>query len=117
MNKQKGVTFVGMVLVAIVVVIVAILGLRLVPAYIEYQTVKHAMKQIATDPELKGATAAQVRNSFVRHAAVDNIAVVSADDLDISTEGGQVSVSAAYAKKVPLFGNINFCIDFVAKSD
>ena len=46
MHKQKGVTFVGMVVVAILVVLVAVLGLRLLPAYMEYYTVKNTMKQI-----------------------------------------------------------------------
>ena len=116
MHKQKGVTFVGMVVVAILVVLVAVLGLRLLPAYMEYYTVKNTMKQIAYDPELKGATASQVKRAFDRHAAIDNITVVGPEDLDISIEGGQVSVGVEYVKKVPLFGNVSFCIDFAAKS-
>ena len=37
-------------------------------------------------------------------------------ELDISKEGGEVVISVAYAKKVPLFANVALCIDFVAST-
>ena len=117
MHKQKGVTFLGMVLVAIVIILVAIVGLRLFPAYLEYQTIKDTVKRLVTDPELKGATASQIKKSFDRHAVIDNITAIGPEDLDISIENGQATIKAEYAKKVPLFANVNFCIDFSVRSD
>ena len=116
MHKQKGMTFLGILIVATVVILVAILGLRLFPAYLEYQTIKNTIKRLATDPELKGATASQIKKVFDRHAAIDNITVIGPEDLDISIENGQATIKADYAKKVPLFANVNFCIDFSAQS-
>ena len=48
-NKQKGMTFIGLVLVIAVVIFLAIIGMKMVPAYIEFFGVKKAIQRIASD--------------------------------------------------------------------
>jgi hypothetical protein len=115
MHRQRGVTFFGMIVVAIIVVFVALLGLRVAPAYIEYFSVKKAVTGIAASPEGKG-TVADIRKAFDRRAQIDDITVISAADLDISKEGGDVVISFAYPKKVPLFSNVSLYFDFAGSS-
>ncbi len=47
MKSQRGITLVGMVVVCIVIVLVAVGGLKIAPAYIEYFKVKKAIVSIA----------------------------------------------------------------------
>ncbi len=116
MGKQNGVTLIGMLVVAVLIVMVALVGLRLLPAYMEFQTVKNTVTKIVNDPELKNTSKAQLKKAFDRRASIDNITVIGAEDLDITIENGQVAIEVEYAKKVPLFANISFCIDFDAKA-
>jgi|SRR5882672_2091566 len=115
MKNQRGVTLIGMVVVCIVIVIVAIGGLKIAPAYIEYFKVKKAVVAIAhSNP---GGTVGDVRRAFQLRAAIDDIDVIGPNDLEVTKEGNEVVVSAAYAKRIPLFANINVVIDFSASSN
>jgi Tfp pilus assembly major pilin PilA len=115
MKNQRGVTLVGMVVICIAIVIVAIGGLKIAPAYIEYYKVKKAVVAIAQAN--RGGTVGDVRRAFELRQAIDDIDVIGPKDLDITKEGNDVVVSAAYAKRIPLFGNVNVVIDFAASSN
>jgi Tfp pilus assembly major pilin PilA len=115
MNNQRGVTLIGMIVVCIVIVIFAIGGLKIAPAYIEYFKVKKAVVAIAqANPN---ATVGDVRYAFQLRAAVDDIDVIGPKDLEITKEGNEVVVSATYSKRIPLFANVNVVIDFSASSN
>jgi type II secretory pathway pseudopilin PulG len=114
MGNQRGITLIGMIVACIVVVIVAIGGLKIAPAYIEYFKVKKAIVAIA---QTRGATVAEVRQGFDRRAAIDDIDVIMGRDLEVTKEGNDLVVSFAYTKRIPLFANINVVIDFAASSN
>jgi len=115
MRNQQGATLLGMVVVGIIVVFVAILGLKIAPAYIEFYTVKKAIVAIAQSNSR--STVAEVRYAFQLRSAIDNIDVIGAKDLDVTKEGNEVVISVAYPKRIPLFGNVNVVIDFAASSN
>ena len=114
MKNQRGITLIGMVVACIVIVIVAIGGLKIAPAYIEYFKVKKAVVAIAQSN--RGGTVGEVRYAFQLRAAVDDIDVIGPKDLEITKEGNEVVVSANYSRRIPLFANINVVIDFSASS-
>lgn len=115
MRNQRGITLFGMLVAGIVIVFVAIGGLKIAPAYIEYFTAKKAIVAIAQG-NAKG-TVAEIRRAFEMRSAVDDIDVISPRDLEITKEGDEVVISFAYPKRIPLFGNISVLIDFAASSN
>ena len=115
MNTQRGISLIGMLIVGIIIVIVAIGGLKIAPAYMEYFTAKKAI--VAVAQAASGGTVGQVREAFDRRAAIDDIEVVHAKDLDVTKEGNELVISFAYEKRIPLFSNISVVIDFAASSN
>lgn len=116
MKHQRGVTFVGMVFIAGLIVFGAIIGLKLIPAYIEYATVVNHLREIARSPDARGASPKEIQTMFNKRAQIDAIEAVKGDDVEVDKEGDQVILRAAYSTKIKLFGNLNACIDFVATS-
>jgi hypothetical protein len=116
MNRQRGVTFVGMVLIAGLIVFAAIIGLKLIPAYIEYATVVNHLREIARSPDARGASPRDIQNMFRKRAQIDAVEAVKPEDIEVEKEGDQVILRTAYSTKIKLFGNLNACIDFVATS-
>ncbi len=114
MKKQKGITFVGMLLVAGMLFFVALIGMKIVPAYIEFFSVKKVITAMSNDSEVQNMSVKEVRNSFDKRAVIDNITAVKGEDLEISKEDGSTVVIAQYAVKTPLFGNLSACMDFTA---
>jgi Tfp pilus assembly protein PilE len=114
MKNQRGTTLMGLIITCIVIVFVAIGGLKIAPAYIEYFKVKKAVKAIAqANP---AATVGEVRYAFQLRAAVDDIDVIGPKDLEVTKEGSEIVVAANYSKRIPLFANVNVVIDFAASS-
>lgn len=115
MRNQRGLTLMGMVVACIVIVFVAIGGLKIAPAYIEYFKVKKAIKAVAVANP--AATVGEVRYAFQLRQAIDDIDVIGPKDLEVTKEGNELVVSTAYSKRIPLFGNVNVVIDFTASSN
>jgi hypothetical protein len=116
MKKQRGMGFFGVLFLLIGIVFLAILGMKVVPAYIEYFTIKKAVAAISQSGELRGGSVAQVRQAFDRRATIDDITVITPADLEVTKDGNEVVIGFAYQKKVPLFHNISVLIDFAGSS-
>ncbi|MCP5245312.1 MAG: DUF4845 domain-containing protein [Burkholderiales bacterium] len=115
--KQQGLTLSGMLLWSVVLVLVAVLGMKLVPVYIENATIKKNLDAIANDASLQNANATHVRLAFSKRAQIDNITVIRENNLKITRDNGKNQLSVDYSVNVPLFANISLQIDFETKSN
>ena len=115
-RKQLGVSLSGLLAAAVVLIVVATIGMKLAPSYIEFFAIKKAVNALAQESK-GGASVAEIRKSFDARSMIDAIDSVKASDLEISKDGGVVVVSAAYRKEIPLVANIGVYIDFRASSN
>jgi hypothetical protein len=115
MRKQQGIGIVALVFVLAVAAFIVIIGLKLVPVYLEYFSIKRALVHTVQE-DARNATVADLRKAFQRRAEVDDIKSVTAADIDITKEGGTPVMSVSYAAKVHLFYNASLCMDFDANS-
>jgi len=115
-SRQHGVSLGGLIVTLIVVVIVAGLGLKVLPGYMEYYKAKSAIDAIAGDRS-KTSSVTEVRKAFDARATIDDISAVKASDLEITKEGNSVVISFAYRREVPLFANVGLYVDFAASSN
>lgn len=116
MKKQRGATVVGMLLIAGLVGSGLILAAKLVPAYIEFMSVKKILNSMATSGDLKTMSPKEIRDSFFKRADVDDIKNVKPEDLIVSREGNQSVVTVEYSVKVPVVANVSAYMDFAASS-
>jgi hypothetical protein len=116
MKKQKGMGFLGTLIVVVAGILVVVTGLRVAPAYIEYFAVKSILRNMASSAEVQGGNAKEIRNAFDKRASMDNITSIRGEDLDIGKNGNNTIVSANYTVKTPLAGNASLVIDFSASS-
>ena len=114
-NSQRGLSMAVFLVIAVVLVIGAVAGMKIGPAYMEYGTIKKAVSAVAL--EGRTATVADVRKGFDRRAQIDDINVIGGQDLEVSKEGGEVVVAFSYSKKVALFGNVSLLIEFAGASN
>ena len=109
---QQGAGFIVVMFYFVVAALVMFLGLKLVPVYIDYFTVKKIISSMAYSEEVKTGTVAEIRRSFDRRATVDYQKSVTADDLEITKEGNETVVTAAWQQKIPLFTGYTLVVDF-----
>ncbi len=116
-SNQRGLTFSGFLFGAAILVLVSITGLKLIPAYMQDATIKNAFVAIVNDPEVQNATPRDIRAAFDKHASIDDIKAITAEDIEITRSGERLVLSASYALKLPLAGNISLYLDFNPSSD
>ncbi len=116
MKFQRGLSLNALMLGGAVLALISLLAMRAIPPWIEYGNLVKAVKGTATDASLKTATVANVRAAFTRRADMDDVKSVTAEDLDITKEGGELVISFKYEKKVPLFHNVSLVFDFEGSS-
>jgi hypothetical protein len=114
-NKQRGVGFLVIFLIGVVLALAAVGAMKIAPAYSEFITAKQAIVAVAAG-EGRTGNVSEIRRAFDRRSNIDNITAVTPGELEISKDGGEVVISFAYAKKVPLFANVSLLIDFAAST-
>ncbi len=115
-NRQQGLTLMGLIVGAFILLFAALLAMKLVPSYLEYFSIKKALTGIGQETRGRGASVADARRSFENRSAIDNIYTVKASDLEISRQGNDLLLTAAYRREIPLFANIGVYIDFTVSS-
>ncbi|OGA72866.1 MAG: hypothetical protein A3G81_22395 [Betaproteobacteria bacterium RIFCSPLOWO2_12_FULL_65_14] len=114
-KPQRGITLTGLFIALFVLIAAALLGMKLIPPYMEFATARNAIQAIAQD-RLGTTTPQEIRRAFDSRASIDDITAIKAADLDITKEGGEIVISFAYRKEVPLFSNVGVYMDFAASS-
>ena len=98
-QKQRGITFLGLIVVGAVLVFGAIVGMQVFPTYIEFLAIEKAAKKSAA-----GSTVPEVRTIFDKAAQIDDITSIAGKDLDIGKQGDKVVVSFSYQREIQLGG-------------
>jgi sensor histidine kinase regulating citrate/malate metabolism len=98
-QKQRGISFLGLLFVAIVVACVGVVVAQVIPTLIEYQAITKAANKAK-----EGTTVPEVRAIFDRAQAIDDFQSISGKDLDVKKDGDKVIVSFAYDREIHLFG-------------
>ncbi len=97
--QQRGISFIGLVFVAVVLGCLGVVVAQVIPTLIEWQAIDKAANKAK-----EGTTVPEVRAIFDRAQAIDDFKSISGKDLDIKKVGDKVVVSYAYEREIPLFG-------------
>lgn len=117
MNRasQQGLSLMSVLIVGAIAAFVLLIGFRAVPAITEYMAVKGIVRAVALEGD-NGASIADMRRSFDRRSQIDDVSSVVGADLHIVKSGGKTEISADWARKVPVAGNVSLLIDFSVSS-
>ena len=113
MQKQKGMTFIGLVLVIVALICIVLVGVKVTPAYIEFFGVKKIIASIASQGNFNEMSKKDIITAFDKGADIGYISVIKGSDLVI--ENGVVS--ATYQVIIPIVANASVLLDFNASSE
>jgi Domain of unknown function (DUF4845) len=111
-KKQVGATMLGMLFIGGLLVFVALLAMKIFPAYQEFFSVKKIVRNMNKD-SLSAMSKGEIIASFNKRVEADYVTVIKGSDLSIGkNSAGETEVTAKYQVVTPLFGNISAQIDF-----
>ena len=106
---QHGISLVGLIVVLAVLGFIGVLGLKIVPTYTEYRAVQNA---IVTAKAAGGNSVVEIQKAFDASATTAYISSINSRDLVIGKENGEMEVSFAYEKKIPLVGPASLLLEY-----
>ena len=104
----------GLIIGLIILVVVAVFGMKIIPSFLEFRAAKNAIQAIAQ--QQPGASVAEIHKAFYNRATIDGIESVKPTDLEVSKQGNETVIAFAYRKEVPLFTGVALCIDYAART-
>jgi uncharacterized protein DUF4845 len=111
-SRQRGATFLGMV------VIIGILGfglyaaIRLTPLYFEYMAVVRALEQTAKENADAATTPNQLRIELDRRWTIEDIHSLQPKDIEIKKASKGFTMRAWYRAEAPFVANLSLVADF-----
>jgi hypothetical protein len=110
-SRQRGATFLGMVVIIAILGFALYAGIRLTPMYLEYMAVARALEQTAK--EESGATSPQtLRNALDRRWTIETINSIQPKDIEIKKAGSGFTMRAWYRAETPFISNVSLVADF-----
>ena len=98
-NRQRGISFIGILFVGGVLAFAGVIAAQVFPTLVEFQAITKAASKAA-----EGNTVPEVRASFDKAAAIDDIKSITGKDLIVTKEGDRPVVAFAYTREIHLAG-------------
>lgn len=118
LRKQHGMSLGGLVLLLLLLAFMAYAAARIVPAYTEYWTLRHALaNSLETLPGQVAPTARGIRERFGKELRLNNIESVSVDDLALEATATGFKATVEYRVQQPFWRQIHLCLEFKAEAE
>ncbi len=112
-QRQRGVTFIGWIVLLIPVAIVGYALIRVVPVYLNYMKVAKALEQIASESKGDDQLSVQaLRVSLDKHLDIDSVSYPRSDQISFVRDGKTWVAETHYEDVTPLFGNVSILLRF-----
>lgn len=110
-HRQQGMTFIGWLILFGLLGLVVMVGLRLLPAYLEYFKVSSAVESVAEESTTETSNG-EIRRAIAARFQVDGVRTIAARDVAVSRNNGVLTLTAAYEYRTPVLANIEAVVVF-----
>lgn len=113
LKNQRGMSPISILLVCCIFAFFILIGVKILPTYIDYNTTRKAFSDTMRDPDIKGANYNKIRSMVGKRLTINNIR-----DFDfrksayVDAQEGVTYVGFEYEKRVHLFANIDAIMSF-----
>lgn len=114
-RTQGGMTMLGFLITLSVVILFIFCGMKIVPMYIEYYSVKKMMAAISNNPESANSSKDQIRKMFRRSLEIDYVKIITPEMLKIETTDSGYNLVVDYERREELVANLDVVGKFRAE--
>lgn len=112
---DRGVTLLGFLFVAVVLVVVIMVGARITPAVIEYYSIKTALDEALSDTK-DPTVLPDIQRAFQKRIDAGYIESVSSKDVEIHRNGNAVTANVNWTRTMHLVANASLLLEFEASA-
>jgi len=113
--RQRGITGLGFVILAVFIGLFVFAGLRLTPVYLNYMKVAGVLDGAKLEFDGQNASRSDIKTSISRRFDVESVSEISARDVKIMSEDGLYTIQATSQHTTPFIANVSFTVSFDKK--
>jgi hypothetical protein len=110
--RQRGATFLGMLIIVGIIGFALYAGIRLMPLYLEYMAIVRAMDQVAKEQANDPTNPQELRASLNRRWTIEDITSIDPKEIEITRSPTGFAMHAYYRAEAPFVGNVSLVVDF-----
>jgi hypothetical protein len=110
-RTQRGITFIGWLILLIPIAIVGYAGIRLVPLYLNYTKIARSMTQLATEASASDS-AQNIRFALEKRLDIEQVDFPDIKDFTVTRDGPSWVVGIEYEDGAPLLSNVSLTAKF-----
>ena len=114
-RMQRGMTMLGFLITLSVVILFIFCGMKIVPMYIEFYSVKKMLATISNNPEAASAPKDKIRALFARSLQIDYVKIIKPEMLKIETTESGYNLVMDYERREELVANLDVVGKFHAE--
>ena len=111
-HRQRGMTFIGLLLIMAMAGVLVYAGIRLTPVYLNYMKIARTMESVATEMQAGSIDEGAIRRSLERHWEIEDISRIDSTDVQIKKGDSGVSLHVDYDDQVPFIANVSLIAHF-----
>lgn len=113
-QSQRGITFIGFILMMCVVGFFAYVAMKLVPVYSEYMGVVKSMNQLQTEPGIASKDISEIRQLLNVKFDIQYVdeAMIPPQNIQLKKQGGAASLRIFYDKRIDFIYNVDLLVSF-----
>jgi uncharacterized protein DUF4845 len=112
LERQRGMTVIGWVIVLGLIAFFSLLALRLAPVYMDNYRIRAVLLSLKEEPLVTQKTPEEIRNLIDRRLYINYVESVQAKQFKIDPKGGRLKVSIEYEVRRPFLGNVSLLVSF-----
>ena len=117
LEKQRGITFISLVVMLVVVGFLALLALKLGPIYLQNYTIKTVLQNVKNEPFISKQPMAEIRKQIANRLYINEVRRLSRKDIKLKREDGNIVITIDYEVREPILGNVDAIVTFAERTE
>lgn len=110
-HRQHGLSLISLIVVFAFVGFLAVIVMRLLPIYMDDNSIKSAMEAVAAEVP-PNASIAEVRKRLNKNLEINSVTIVKGVDFDLVKDGEGSVIYIEYEARTAFISNIEFAVTF-----
>ena len=111
-NRQKGMTMLSWLVVLGIVVFFMLIGIKMVPTYLENYSIKQVLANMENDRIVRTMSAGEMKKSFLKRLKINSVYEFDRNSITIKKEKFGTKFSVDYEIRKPVAGNVSIVMEF-----
>ena len=110
-HRQRGMTMIGWLVLLVLIGVIALVSLKLIPAYMEFYTILQSAESVhaQASPE---TTAREIQSAMAKRFSVNNVESLDPKEIEVTRVDGRLIIHIAYEVRKPMMGNVDAVVKF-----